>query len=243
MAQPSDDLLPVYTVMRSSCGSSSVTHTEMCSHRRSTPGTKPARSTIPPTARTSGTTQDLARNGSSPRPTSTRYWTGFEPTARDGRTACGQSCAATKTSSSSGFEALIQQPPRTPGRRGLRRRRPDRHRHKWRVSFCGTPVAWFTGVWPDARIEHFRSVTEYDRDRRSTDSPRARAGGAACSERGNPPPAKPGESRYRGRPYSVWPGGPKALSHTLREPLPVLTLALTRNFGCMVGIPRRPQAR
>ena len=32
-------------------------------------------------------------------------------------------------------------------------------------------------------------------------------------------------------------------SSTLREPLPVLTLALTRNFGCMVGISRRPQAR
>ena len=25
-------------------------------------------------------------------------------------------------------------------------------------------VAWFTRVWPDARIEHFKNVTEYDRD-------------------------------------------------------------------------------
>jgi hypothetical protein len=31
-------------------------------------------------------------------------------------------------------------------------------------SFCATPVAWFTGVWLDPRIEHLRSVTEYDRD-------------------------------------------------------------------------------
>ena len=25
-------------------------------------------------------------------------------------------------------------------------------------------MTWFTGVWPDGRIEHVRSVTEYDRD-------------------------------------------------------------------------------
>jgi hypothetical protein len=33
------------------------------------------------------------------------------------------------------------------------------------------------------------------------------------------------------------------LTYALREPLPVLTLALTRNFGCMVGISKRSQAR
>jgi hypothetical protein len=37
--------------------------------------------------------------------------------------------------------------------------------------------------------------------------------------------------------------GAEHLTSALREPLPVLTLALTRNFGCMVGISRRPQAR
>ena len=37
--------------------------------------------------------------------------------------------------------------------------------------------------------------------------------------------------------------GRKLPSSTLREPLPVLTLALTRHFGCVVGISRRPQAR
>ena len=42
---------------------------------------------------------------------------------------------------------------------------------------------------------------------------------------------EPGRLRARLRPTS-----------TLREPLPVLTLALTRNFGCVVGISRRPQA-
>ena len=37
--------------------------------------------------------------------------------------------------------------------------------------------------------------------------------------------------------------GNRTQTYALREPLPVLTLALTRNFGCMVGISRRPQAR
>jgi hypothetical protein len=54
----------------------------------------------------------------------------------------------------------------------------------------------------------------------------------------NSPLAKPDESPYRGRPYSVRLGGPKALSHTLREPLPPLTLVLTRRFGCRVGTSR-----
>jgi hypothetical protein len=39
------------------------------------------------------------------------------------------------------------------------------------------------------------------------------------------------------------PWGIEPQTYALREPLPVLTLALTRNFGCMVGISRRPQAR
>jgi hypothetical protein len=37
--------------------------------------------------------------------------------------------------------------------------------------------------------------------------------------------------------------GNRTPTYALRGPLPVLTLALTRNFGCMVGISRRPQAR
>ena len=39
------------------------------------------------------------------------------------------------------------------------------------------------------------------------------------------------------------PRGFEPRTYALREPLPVLTLALTRNFGCMVDISRRPQAR
>ena len=108
-------------------------------------------------------------------------------------------------------------------------------------SSCGTPVTWFTGVWPDSRIEHVRRVTEYDRDGdaqqilrepwwRGLQRARKRAAGLARRV------ALPRKTLLT---MARWAEGHIPPSHTLREPLPVLTLALTRNFGCAVAIHRR----
>ena len=51
------------------------------------------------------------------------------------------------------------------------------------------------------------------------------------------------ENWPRTRPDREPPRGIEPRTYALREPLPVLTLALTRHFGCAVGISRALQAR